>query len=218
MTRDIPIVGAALAAVLLTGLGTVAVRSGSPSAPAAAQRPVPTTAPTATRAPGVRLPFGDLEGRLGAPVGYERVDDAESRLGALDAGAFAARFAATPEEAEQVRTGLVALGFQAARGHLWLSEGRVYGCVVVRLATGGGAKQLLDGSRKDTTGRFTSGTVPRALTYVEEVGGFSVQHGLFARGRFVYEVTLTTPDPEDDHAVFDELLLAQRNHAEQSDP
>ena len=203
------LVGVALAAVLVADLGVVAARRDPPAYDGRAA--VPTSSPAAA------LPVEDLEGRLRAPEGYERVDDAESQLGDLDARAFAARFTAEPTEAERVRTGLLARGFQQARGHLWRDGPVVYGCVVVRVATPAGAQQLLASSRRDE-GAFTSATVPRAVTYVEEVGGFSVQHGLFARGRFVYEVTLTTAEPEADHARFDALLQEQRDHAERSDP
>jgi hypothetical protein len=209
LRRRLPlVVGTALVAVLATDLAVVAARRDPP-----AYRDVP--APTAS--PAVGLPAEDLEGRLRAPDGYERVDDAESQLGDLDARAFAARFTEEPAEAERVRTGLLARGFQQARGHLWRDGAVVYGCVVVRVATPAGAQQLLASSRR-SEGAFTSATVPRAVTYAEEVGGFSVQHGLFARGRFVYEVTLTTAEPETDHARFDALLQEQRDHAERSDP
>lgn len=176
--------------------------------------------PTGVSSPSpTRVPFTDLERRLLAPGGdYRLVPDTESRLGTLDAEGFAARFGEGAAATDAVARGLEALGFERARGHLWVDEGRVYGAVVVRFDDGAGAKKLKDSSAAGATGRFTSATVPGAVTYVESVDGFSVQHGIFARGRFVYEVTLTTPTPEDDHAEFDALLLAQRDHAERSDP
>jgi hypothetical protein len=214
-----PAVAVVLGGVLVADLALVVARSGDDRPrPTASATPTATPTPTPTRAPGTRVPFEDLESRLLAPPGYEQVDDAESRLGTLDAAAFAARFTTDAKEADRVRTGLVSLGFETARGHLWVGGGRVYSAVVARMADGGGAARLLATSRAGATGRFTSRTVPGALTYVEEVDGFSVQHGLLVRGRFVYEVTLTTPEPERDHAVFDRLLQVQRDHAEQSDP
>lgn len=203
-----------LAVVLVGDLATVAVRAGDdPPARPAAAAPVP--APTAAAA----LPDTDLEGRLPGPDGFTRVDDTESRLGDLTAAGFARRFSSTAAAAQTAEQGLRVLGYQAGRGHLWSDDaGRLYGCVVVRLATRKGADRLLASSREDATGTFTSATVPGAFTFVDEVEGFSVQHGLFVRDRFVYEVTLTTLEPETDHAVFDRLLLAQRDHAERSDP
>lgn len=221
MTR-LPLVAAALAAVLVTDLVTVAVRGGDPTASPTPVSPVPSGAPSATptvsTAP-VALGPDDLEGRVPAPDGFELVDDTESRLGDLTVSAFARRFADSPAEATTAERGLRLLGFEAARGHLWSGpRGRLYGCVVVRLATRKGADRLLSSSREGATGVFRSATVPGALTFVEEVDGFSVQHGVFARDRFVYEVTLTTLEPETDHAQFDRMLLAQRDHAERSDP
>lgn len=216
------VVGAALAAVLLVDLVLVGVRAGDDDpGPEGRPSPGPSASPTAAAVPTAPpVDVDDLEARLRDPEGFERVSDATSRLGALDAKAFGALFSASATEAEEVRTGLVALGFQTARGHLWLREGAFYGCVVIRFASVAGARALLASSAEETSAEqaFRSATVPGAQTYVEQADGLSVQHGVFARGRFVYEVTLTTPEPETDHARFDALLKLQRDHAEQSDP
>lgn len=208
------VVSAALVAVLAADLVTVAVRSGDD------HRPTPAATPTATPTPSpVALAADDLEGRLRAPEGFALVDDAESRLGDLTVGAFARRFSRTAAEATTAEQGLRLLGFEASRGHLWSGpEGQQYACVVVRMASRRGADRLLASSRQDARRTFRSATVPGAVTFVDEVAGSSVQHGVLVRDRFVYEVTLTTPEPETDHAEFDRLLLAQRDHAERSDP
>ncbi|MDP3713637.1 MAG: hypothetical protein Q8R60_14270 [Mycobacteriales bacterium] len=206
------LVAAGLALVVAADLVTVAARSGSDDVGSA--RPAPTASPTAA----VPLADADLEGRLPGPGGFTRVDDTASRLGDLTVSGFASRFSSSAAEAQTSEQGLRLLGFEASRGHLWSGDEGLYGCVIVRLATRKGADRLLASSREDATGTFTSATVPGAFTFVDEVEGFSVQHGLFVRDRFVYEVTLTTLEPETDHAVFDRLLLAQRDHAERSDP
>lgn len=212
------LVAAGLALVVVADLVVVAARSVDEPAGPAARASAPQATPAPTSSPAA-LDDGDLEGRLPAPEGFTRVDDAEARLGELTVGAFARRFSSTAAQAETAERGLRLLGYQAGRGHLWSDdEGRLYGCVVVRMATRKGADRLLASSREDAAGTFTSATVPGAFTFVDDVEGFSVQHGLFVRDRFVYEVTLTTLEPEVDHAVFDRLLLAQRDHAERSDP
>lgn len=212
----VKLVAVGLALVVVADLVTVAVRrGGDPTSPAASPAAGATPAPTA---PPAALAADDLEGRLPSPDGFTRVDDTESRLGDLTVSGFAGRFSSSAAEAQTAEQGLRLLGFEASRGHLWSGDEGLYGCVVVRLATRKGADRLLASSREDATGAFTSSTVPGAFTFVDEVEGFSVQHGLFVRDRFVYEVTLTTLEPETDHAVFDRLLLAQRDHAERSDP
>jgi hypothetical protein len=90
--------------------------------------------------------------------------------------------------------------------------------LVYRFMTAEGAKELMELSREDATGVFTSRSVPGAFAYAVKEGVYNLQLGMFARGRFVYEITVLTPEPEPDHATFDAPLLRQRNVAVRADP
>jgi hypothetical protein len=220
------------ASTLLTGAFTAAngmkdaprvlAQTGAAAAPAAT--PTPSPSPSALPAVTPPVPHGpldieDLEGRLVVPSGgYERLSDRTLHLGSMTPDALIRRVKLSAAEAQDARVGLRLVHMQKAFGHAYSGE-VLSAFIVMRFRTADDAATFLRYARADEhQGVFRSRTVPGAFAQVETSKGFSTQIGMFARGRFVYEVDVITTAPERDHANFNGLLKLQRDLAFRSDP
>jgi uncharacterized RDD family membrane protein YckC len=220
----VPLIATLLGTTLLTGglaaaAGSPATAAAAPAPPSAAPSPAaPSPSPTPT-VPVGQLPLEDLESRLATPGDdYTPLSDRVTELGDVGADSLIDRQRMPADEREAAKAGLRLLGFEKARGHGYDNEDAVVTLLVYRFKTAEGAQELMELSREDATGTFTSRTVPGAFTWAVKEGVYNLQLGMFARGRFVYEITVLTPEPEPDHATFDAVLLRQRNVAVRADP
>ena len=212
-----PVGAAALAVVLAlvlgTGLTTVVVRRSPGAEPAAvATTPAAPDTPDSVRAA--------LEERvLAPPKPTERLPDAQNGLGLLSAEGVLALAGGSEQDRASAARGLELLGFREALGRAWSTGDRVYVVLVYRFAAPEGANGLVQGLRTRLPGpAFRSRTVPSAVAYTGRSDRFFEQHGSFARGRYVYEVTLLTPAQDRRHARFDALLERQSTRAARLDP
>lgn len=217
----VPAVAVALALVLGTAVTTAGVRrldqeqvmSSAPAPPLAP--PPPTVEPPA---PDV---LAALEERV-RPLGGRttRLDDAAHGLGPLSAEEVLARRGSEGQDLAAAARGLELLGFQQALGRGWRSpQDRTFVVVVQRYATTPGAEGVVEGLRSHLPGTpFRSEQVPTAVAYETRREGRDEQHATFSRGPYVYELTFTSPEEDEGHALFELLLGRQAAHAGRLDP
>ncbi len=195
------VVAAAVGLVLLAGLSTVAVRLDRSPAGAA-----PSTGSVAELDRRVQPP----------PAPLVAVPDERFRLGALDLEGVLALAGGTPDQRAAAAKGLALLGFRQAVGHAWSGGGSTYVLLVYRFESADGSVGLLRGLRAQPPGPlFEVAAVPDAVAYG---GSLTEQHVSFARGPYVYELTLGTAAPDTGHAQLEALLAAQRDRALTLDP
>ncbi len=181
-------------------------------AAASPRAPTATTATPTPPPPPTRLASADLEGRfLTPPADFERQSDTRTMLGTLDAAGVIRVAGITGDEAADGAAGLRLLGFRRAVAHQWVGDGAALVVLVYEFKDSRGAARIVEAT--DEPGTFRSRTVPAATAYTDAAGGLSRQHGLFASGNHVFEIAVVTPEPEADHARFDQLLKTQRDRA-----
>lgn len=214
----LPALTVAAATVLLTGTATAVVQRSDDEPARRDTATAPTAAPSPSPSPSA-VPLDDLETRLAAaPLGFGRVDDAESGLGSLTVEQFVERAGLESDVRAQALASFAELDFTDARGHAWSADPFSIEFVVVRYGSPAQAARAFALTMSDSPDRFTSTTVPGAFTTRTEADGDTLLLGRFARGPFVYSVSSFALGAPADVEEFDRVLLRQRDLAEKSDP